>query len=226
MSGDFRSPGWLARHPVVGTLMFIIGGLIFAVLAYEVRTKGSLLQWDVPLAAQAHATALREPASITEILTFGFFLGKEMTEIIGAILVIYFLYKRLWPELGMVLIGWSGAALLWIFLTRFFDRMRPEAQMGIVVHDPSFPSGHTTQAVLCFGMLAYFLIPRMPSVFWKWVIALAAIATMVFIGYSRFMQGGHYFTDLIAGYALGIAWAGLIYTWMDSYVNRRRGTRG
>ena len=35
---------------------------------------------------------------------------------------------------------------------------------------------------------------------------------MLFDGFSRIFQGNHYLTDVLAGYALGIAWAGLVYT--------------
>jgi undecaprenyl-diphosphatase len=54
------------------------------------------------------------------------------------------------------------------------------------------------------------------------VIAIAALVAVLFIGYSRLVQGGHYLTDVIAGYALGIAWAGLIYSLMETFVIRRR----
>jgi membrane-associated phospholipid phosphatase len=221
-TSDFSAPGWLASNPLVGLAMLIAGGLLFGLLAFQVKTNGPLLQWDVPISTRLHAIAAQQTPGTNEIFTFGFFLGKEIIELIGVILVIYFLHKRFWPELGMVILGWSGAAILWIFLTRYFDRARPPDQLGIVVHQPSFPSGHTTQAILCFGMLAYFLVPKMPSLFWKWVIVLAAILTVLFIGFSRLYEGGHYLTDLLAGYGLGIAWAGLIYTLLETFVIRRR----
>lgn len=221
-SCDFDAPGWLVTHPAVPLLLFVIGAAIFGVLAYQVKTNGPLLRWDVPLAAQLHSMAPKATPGFIEIMTFGFFLGKEMIELIGVILIVYFLHKRFWPELGMVLIGWSGGALLWIFITQYFHRVRPEAQIGIVVHEPSFPSGHTMQAVLCFGMLAYFLVPRMPSLFWKWVIVIVTVLTLLFIGFSRLYEGGHYLTDVIAGYALGLAWGALVYTAMEVFVIRRR----
>ena len=62
MSCDLRAPGWLARHPMVGTIMFIMGSLLFGVLAYELKTQGPLLRWDIPLASSLHATALAAPA--------------------------------------------------------------------------------------------------------------------------------------------------------------------
>lgn len=222
MTGDFRAPGWLARHPLAGILLVVIGSLIFGAMAYELKTHGPLYQLDLALAQHYHVAAQHASPGFVEIMTFGFFLGKEINELIGVLLVIYFLHKRFWPELGMVIIGWSGGAGLWMILTNYFARPRPEPQLGIPVHFYSFPSGHTFQGVLCFGMLAYFLIPRMPSLFWKWVIAIAAIATVLFIGYSRLFEGGHYLTDLIAGAGIGLAWGGLVYSLMEIFVIRRR----
>jgi len=202
--------------PVIGVVLFLVGAGLFGALAYNVRTNGPLLQWDVPLARQFHAQAVKQPERIIEILIFGFFVGKEMLQVIVIILSLYFLHKRFWPELAMLLIGAGGGAIIWYSLTWVFDRVRPTNQIGIVISDPSFPSGHTLSAVLCYGLLAYLFIPKMPSRFWKWVVAVAAILTMLFIGFSRVYLGGHYLTDVIAGYALGLAWAGLVFTLIET----------
>jgi undecaprenyl-diphosphatase len=193
-----------------------MGGLLFGAIAYNVSTEGPLLKWDMPLARQMHTDAVKQPDRMIEILIFGFFVGKELLQVVVIILSLYFLHKRFWPELAMLLIGAGGGALIWYYLTGVFDRVRPANQIGIVVTDPSFPSGHVISAVICYGLLAYLFIPRMPSLFWKWVVAIAAILTMAFIGFSRVYLGGHYLTDIIAGYALGLAWAGLVFTLTES----------
>jgi membrane-associated phospholipid phosphatase len=203
--------------PVIGIVMFLVGASLFGAIAYNVWTKGPLLQWDMPLARQFHTQAVNQPARIIELLIFGFFVGKELLQVIVVILSLYFLHKRFWPELSMLLIGAGGGAIIWYSLTGIFDRVRPANQIGIMVSDPSFPSGHAISAVLCYGLLAYFLIPKMPSLFWKWVVAIAAVLTMTFIGFSRLYLGGHYLTDIIAGYALGLAWAGLVFTLIESF---------
>jgi membrane-associated phospholipid phosphatase len=203
--------------PVVGVVMFLVGAGLFGAIAYNVWTKGPLLQWDVPLARQFHIQAASQPARIVEILIFGFFVGKELLQVIVIILALYFLHKRFWPEMAMLLIGVGGGAIIWYFLTGVFDRVRPAQQIGIAVTDPSFPSGHAISAVLCYGLLAYLFIPRMPSLFWKWVVGVAAILTMAFIGFSRVYLGGHYMTDIVAGYALGLAWAGLVFTLVETF---------
>ena len=149
-SPDLRVPGWLANWPIIGVVMFLVGSLVFGAFAYNVQTKGPLLQWDQPLAAEFHNEAVQEPPRIIEILTFGFFVGKELVQVIVIILALYFLHKRFWRELAMLLVGVGGGAILWYFLTNFFNRPRPPAQIGIVVTDPSFPSGHVITAVLAY----------------------------------------------------------------------------
>jgi undecaprenyl-diphosphatase len=210
---------------MVGVVLFLVGSALFGAMAYNVWTKGPLLQWDVPLNRQMHAEAVKEPARIIELLIFGFFVGKELLQVVVVILSIYFVYKRYWPELFMILIGAGGGAIIWSFLIQIFDRTRPTDQIGIVVSDYSFPSGHTISAVICYGFLAYLLVPKMPSLFWKWVIVLASIATMLFIGYSRIFLGGHYLTDIIAGYGLGLAWGALVFTLVERLFLRRSTSR-
>ncbi len=219
---DLRSPGVFARWPVIGLVLILVGGLLFGSMAFEVRSHGPLFQQDAPLARTLYNDALHFPASITELLIFGFFVGKELTEVIAAILVLYFLHKRFWPELGMLLIGMSGGALIWAFLIGTFNRPRPPAQLGIVVTEPSFPSGHAMQAVLCYGFLAYLLFPKMPSRFWKWLLVIATLFVIVYIDMSRLVLGGHFLTDILAGTGLGLAWAGLVYTVIEGLFLKKK----
>jgi len=221
-SGVLVAPGLLAKWPLIGLTLFFMGSLIFGALAYNLHIHGPLIQWDISLYHEFYAKAANAPARINEIMLFGFFVGKELIQVITVILILYFLHKRFRHELAMVLIGIGGGGLLWYFLSRFFERPRPAAQIGIVVSDPSFPSGHTITTVLCYGLLAYLLVPKMPSRFWKWFVIIVSLLIMAFIGFSRLFLGGHYLSDIIAGYALGIAWAGLVYTLIERISMRRK----
>jgi membrane-associated phospholipid phosphatase len=215
---ELRAPGFLAKRPVFGLILFLLGTLVFIFLADNVKSNESLILWDIRTAKAWRADTLNVPGSLVEYILFGFFLGKEMVVTIGLILGVYFLYKRFWRELGMVLVGLGGSGLIWYFLSHYFARPRPNSPFDVLpLRDPSFPSGLALMAVLCYGLLAYLFIPKMPSRFWKWFVGLLLAIVVLFVGFSGILFGTYYVTDVIAGYALGLAWAGLIYTLIERF---------
>ena len=211
-----RSPGLLAKWPIIGLMLFLVGSLTFAVLAYNVRTNTVVLQWDMTIAKSFRDAQINAPWSWMENILFGCFVGKEVVIITGTILATYFLYKQFWRELAMLLIGLGGGGLIWYFLSRYFERPRPVDHLDVLVlSGPSFPSASAIMAVLCYGLLAYLLIPKLPSLFWKWFVAIMSTLAIVIVALSSLLFGTHYATDVIAGYALGLAWAGLVFTLVE-----------
>src|SRR5215208_1403637 len=217
-SPGLRSRGRLANSPVIGLTLLLLGGVTFFLLAYQVRTNPALLQWDLTTAKTFRTLQIKAPWSLMENLLFGCFLGKETVILIGTILGVYFLHKRFWRELAMVLTGLGGGGLIWFGLSRYFDRPRPADHLDVLeLAGPSFPSAPALLAVLCYGLLAYFLLPRMPSLFWKWFTALLLALAIVMVIVSSLLFGTYYATDLIAGSALGLAWAGFAYTLTERF---------
>jgi len=60
----------------------------------------------------------------------------------------------------------------------------------------------------------------------KVLAVIMAILVTIFIGFSRLYIGDHYLTDLIAGYALGIAWFGLTVTLIELLFQRYYSKKG
>jgi membrane-associated phospholipid phosphatase len=209
---DLRSPDLLAKQPLIGVIMFLLGSLIFGLLAYYVHQKGSLVQWDTDIGNRMHETALSSPAWIKNIMFAGFYIGLQGYIVIGVLLGLYFLFKKFWKEFFMVAILFAGEGILWYFFTKYFARTRPEfaERIGSVLNYPSFPSGHTISGVICYGLIAYFFVPKISSRFWKAVVIIIAVLMMLYIGYSRFFMGAHYLTDIISGLAAGVAWTSLV----------------
>jgi undecaprenyl-diphosphatase len=90
------------------------------------------------------------------------------------------------------------------------------------VNIPGFPSGHAVAVVTFYGLMTYLLAPKMPSTFWKVAVVAVALLIIGFVGFSRVFTGGHYLTDILAGYAVGIAWFGVAYTLIELYFQNRR----
>jgi len=221
-----RAPGLFERRPALGLTLILLAGLIFGAMGYNLLVKGPLVQLDQSVYEALFLKARMASPAVNDLMLFGFFLGKQAVQVIGAVLSLYFLSRRYWREFGMIQISSQGGGLLWNFIIGYFDRPRPAEQMGLATTTiPSFPSGHALGTMICYGFLAYLLVPKMPSRFWKWISGIAIAAIVLFEGFSRIFHGNHYLTDVVAGYALGIAWLVLVCTVIELVFMRERGDR-
>lgn len=218
-----RSPGWFKDHPFASFVIILLGALVFAALGYDLLLHGFLADLDQSLYEKLIAQAKTASPRLNEIMIFGFFIGKQLVIVIVTILCVYFFYQRFYREMAMILLSSAGGSFVWDFFVNYFGRARPAEQTGLEVRSiPAFPSGHAMSAIICYGFLAYLLIPKMPSHAWKWTIAIATLLVILFSGYSRIFQGSHYLTDVLGGYALGIVWAVLVYTVIEMIFMKRK----
>jgi len=212
-----NSPGLLGRRPLIGMVMILLGGLLFGAMAISLQTHAPLLSIDTQVANDLYSIALRSSSALRGVMIFGFYMGEHVIMAIGLMLVLYFLAKRFWPGLFMVLIAWLGEGAIWLFLSGYFNRARPVFDVAIwhQMTEPGFPSGHSISAVMCYGLLAYLIVPKISSRLGKAVVIGAAGLIILYIGFSRLFVGDHYLTDVLAGYGLGVAWSGLVYTLVE-----------
>jgi undecaprenyl-diphosphatase len=209
-----RTPGELARQPFIGVLLVVFGLAAFGVIVIQLQTSGPLIQFDLYLSEALHAVALSSSPLVRSFMIFGYYMGQHVIIGIGVLLLVYFVYKRYWPEAVMVVIAWAGEGAIWMLLSGVFERSRPvfDTPVWHQMTAPGFPSGHSISAVMCYGLLAYLLVPKMPTRFWKAVVVLTAALIIVYIAFSRVFIGDHYPSDVLAGLALGLAWSSLVYT--------------
>lgn len=69
----------------------------------------------------------------------------------------------------------------------------------------SFPSGHSITSMFVFGMLIYLVRANVQNCTAANVLTVIIAVPMVCIGLSRIYLGVHYPSDVLAGWALGIA---------------------
>lgn len=220
---NIRSPDKFARYPLVGLAMLIVGSLIFGVLAYNLVNHGPLLAWDVPLANSLHATALASPRWVNDIMIAGFYVGDQLVILIGVVLGIYFLCKRYWRELVMLVNGFGVSAIFFWVLSHIFNRTRPvfETPIWHMKVIPGFPSGHAIAIVCSYGLLLYFFVPKIKSRARKaWLIA-SVLFVSVYVLFSRLFVGDHFLTDIVAGLGVGLAWSGLANTAVELLFRKR-----
>jgi undecaprenyl-diphosphatase len=212
---------WLARHPGWGVVVMLAGAVTFVALAFNVRTNGPLTAWDKPMAEALHDRAIHGSELTRKAAIFTGTFGKESAGIIVAVFGLYWLLRRRWRPLSMLVLGVLGGNTWFEVLSRFFQRHRPVFPDPLdPLPGPGFPSGHSLMAFLLYSLLAYLAMPRL-SHLWRWVVGVAAMLAPLLVGFSRMFLGSHYLTDVFGGYAFGMFWGGFVYTTLEVFYYRR-----
>jgi membrane-associated phospholipid phosphatase len=217
------NPPFLARHPWVGFILFLAAAAAFTFLTIQVVDKGPITQWDLQVALAIHAYAIHQPGYVILVIRGLSVLGREGLALICILFGIAFIRTNQMRELGMVIMGVIGGELWFEILSNVIGRTRPAFKDPFeTLIGPGYPSGHATTSLLLAWMILYLLLPRVRSPLWRVVIILVNVLLVIGIGWSRLFLGLHYPSDVAAGYLLGLAWGGLVYTLIDLYFFRSK----
>ena len=212
----------LALRFGAGFGVIIAAALVFATLAEAIEAGKVLGRLDLVL-----SDAMRQSTPDRAVQAFRWIthLGDPATITVLCVVVALVLVVR---DRRALALGWviaiAGNAALNRILKAVFERARPVHDHAVALADGwSFPSGHSSAAVVAYGMLAYVLIRTAPR---AWHLpALLLAATIAFVtGCSRVFLQVHYATDVVAGFASGTAWLAICmgsleaashYRWRD-----------
>ncbi|MFI5199044.1 MAG: phosphatase PAP2 family protein [Candidatus Limnocylindrales bacterium] len=175
----------------------------FIVLATIVSRSGGLA-FDVPL-----ATAIRGlpvPVRAWQLITA---LGGGLLVAVGVALVLACLLSgrlRLALIVALVLIG---ATLFTHVVKEFVERPRPPWPHLVPAPGYSFPSGHTLNSTVTYGLLAVVAWRARLAVLARRAAVAIAVTLPFLIGLSRIALGVHYPTDVLGGWLGGVAFVAL-----------------
>jgi undecaprenyl-diphosphatase len=189
------------------------GDVPLASLLLLVIALGSLSGWT--LLVIAHHGPLEMDLFVQHLLTplqsdFSYTLGNVFARIgdtfgIFALTLpwaAWLLIGKRWDALLHGCGAFAGVALLNIVGKGVFERARPDTP-DYLIGSFSYPSAHTSTAVVLFGLSAAFIAAEIPRQkrFWTYWIALALALPMAL---SRLVVGVHWFSDLVGGALLGL----------------------
>ena len=178
---------------------------LFVELADEVHELENFF-FDDPLLWRMHALA--SPALdrfFVGISAAGYQYGVIPVDIA---IVLGLLAWRRWREALFAASSFIGSALLNLATKQFFQRDRPSLWDSIAPeHTFSFPSGHAMGS-MTLSKVVFLLAWRTR---WRRPAALAALAFVLLVGLSRVYLGVHYPSDILGGWAAGMAWVAGLY---------------
>lgn len=138
---------------------------------------------------------------------------------VGAALILW----RRWHWLLELILVVGGGLLLNEVLKIIFHRQRPHFSQAFVhPQGYSFPSGHAVGSTLIYGLLAVFAVQLLSRWKWRTLSVLVALALILLIGFSRIYLGAHYSSDVLGGYAEGVAWLAICVTGVEAHRHVRR----
>ncbi|WP_414839796.1 phosphatase PAP2 family protein [Carnobacterium sp. TMP28] len=135
---------------------------------------------------------------------------------IMAILVLLFSFFVFWKSKKLKLTIWYilqsilGAGALNVLVKLIFQRERPTIEHLIMQGGFSFPSGHAMGSMICYGGLAFLIFHLYKKSTLSFIILVATLLLVLFIGLSRIYVGVHFPSDIIGGYLLGASWLTLM----------------
>mgnify|MGYP003299002075 CR=1 FL=1 len=87
-----------------------------------------------------------------------------------------------------------------------FGRARPEDINLIIESGFSFPSGHSMVSLAFYGFFIYLLYHQKWSKIKRLLTCIPLVILVFMIGLSRIYLGVHYASDVLAGFALAMAY--------------------
>lgn len=180
-----------------------IGGALicFAYLAYMISTY-DVLAFDTTIREWAYS---QRNAVLNRILICITYMGNWQTIVtLGLVLLIYPATRK---KIGLPFaITAASSTIIYKVAKSAFQRPRPDLSVRIIEESGySFPSGHSMNCIVIYGILIYLIRRYCKDRRIANVLTIILSLLIIAIGCSRVYVGVHFPTDILGGWSLGIA---------------------
>ena len=217
--------GYAGLHLTVGVLVVLICGWCFGEIAEDVSHGDPIVQVDRHVAVWFHQHA---SPTITQVArTISFFGSAGWLTAVSIGIVLFFVSRRDWLNASLVAFVMVGGGTLDVVLKHFFHRERPVLENPLVtLSSYGFPSGHTMEATLLYGLLALLAWKNARNCAARLGCVVGACFLVLLIGLTRIYLGAHFLTDVLGALAAGLFWLVFCWTAFETLRRRRDSTRG
>ncbi|YCK82634.1 phosphatase PAP2 family protein [Arthrobacter sp. D3-18] len=207
---------------IVGLAVTLSLALVFGEVYESVTDADGVAGLDDPVLAAAKSA--RSPAldmATTAYTNIGGTVGMPIIAV--GIMIFLATKRRSWTPVILMLAAGLGSLVITILGKPLFGRARPDLVDAIppYEHSASFPSGHSLNSIVIAGIVAYLIILRLKTAKARVITVLLAAAFAFTMGLSRVYLGHHWLTDVLAAWAIGIAWLTLVITAHRLYLTVR-----
>ncbi|MHA7140382.1 phosphatase PAP2 family protein [Arthrobacter sp. Sr33] len=158
---------------------------------------------------------LRNPVLVALASGFTFLGGPIMMPLLTAAAIAGLCFRRrsLTP-LVLVAVAASGSLLMTVLGKNAIGRLRPPLEFAVPPYEssPSFPSGHTLNAMVISGIIAYLLVLGAHRNRSRALIIAGALIFTLLMAATRVYLGHHWVTDVVVAATLGLGWLAVVIT--------------
>lgn len=157
-------------------------------------------------------------SSVRDITALG---SVTVLTLVCIAVIVFLLIRRQFHAAVLVGVSSLGGALLMSALKGAFGRARPTIVPHLVdVGSLSFPSGHALAAATVYLTLGALLARLVRGRRQKAYMLGVAMVLVFLVGASRVYLGVHYPSDVLGGWAVGLAWSTACWS-ITSWLQRR-----
>jgi membrane-associated phospholipid phosphatase len=209
--------------PLLAALLILAASLWAFGAVTEDLVEGSTAN-DEQLAQWLHGRATDPLTDVFRAITW---LGTVPTLLAVTLLAVGILWRRRKrTDAVFIALAFLGAQVLSNGMKLGFQRERPFFADPLATESTySFPSGHALVSLAVYGSIALVLAQRLRGRGGRLAVLGTAAALVLAIGFSRLYLGVHFLSDVLAGYAAGVAWLALLYLALEArtrYTSRYR----
>jgi undecaprenyl-diphosphatase len=192
---------------VPALVLSVCAGAVFTVLAWSIHQHNAVVEYDEDVAKTMETHRRANPDVQT--------LMRKVSDagLVATLVVVVFV-----ASVALLRFRQVGLAVLWLLLIAGGDHLnkhlkdifqRPRPVVSDKSPEPgnwSFPSGHSMDSMIGYGMLAYILLLTTPR---PWLRVLLALIPILLIGFSRVYLNAHFPSDVVGGFAAGMVCLGV-----------------
>jgi undecaprenyl-diphosphatase len=196
-----------AWRSLAGLVMVIAGATGFGLLLLLVRDGWPpLVSFDRNAVDTLNHAVAGDRMAVTALTAVTNLGGRTILFWLVTVSTAIMLIRRQYQLTVYLVVTGLGALALDPAIKALVGRLRPMVPEPVATAPGySFPSGHTLDATVFYGVMLLVFLPIIPRRLRKLAIGLV-IALVVVIGFSRVAIGVHYPSDVIGGWLLGVAW--------------------
>ena len=176
---------------------------VFSKMVEDYFDKESTYRFDLWLNQNIHL--IWQPWLNKLMILISAVLSPEVLFTVALVAAVYFFIKRKRYQASLIFMSTAGGLVLGAITKWLVNRPRP---LGGLIQETglSFPSQHSLMALIFFSLVLFIFAEKIKNQWLRNLFIAGDIFLIILVGFSRIYLKVHWFSDALAGFALGLFW--------------------